>query len=402
VDFDFAVIGGGIVGLATARALRERYPAARLLVLEKEGTWAAHQTGHNSGVLHSGIYYKPGSLKARLARTGGAAMVAYCREKGIAYEVCGKVIVAVEECEIPLLDRLHQRGMDNGIPVERIGPERLRELEPYARGLAALHVPGAGIVDYGEVARTLAYDLAQGGAMMHTGVRVTRLRPETGRVVLETAAGETLGARFVINCAGLHSDRVARLGGVLPGLRIVPFRGEYYELTPERRALVRNLIYPVPDPAFPFLGVHFTRMIDGTVHAGPNAVLGLKREAYRKTDFDARDAAEVLTYPAFWRLAARHFGAGAEEVWRSLSKAAFVRSLRRLIPEVTARDVVPAHAGVRAQALMQDGTLADDFVLLPGPRAIHVCNAPSPAATASLEIGRLITDEVARHGDAPT
>lgn len=402
MDFDFAVIGGGIVGLATARALRERYPAARLLVLEKEGTWAAHQTGHNSGVLHSGIYYKPGSLKARLARTGGAAMVAYCREKGIAYEVCGKVIVAVEECEIPLLDRLHQRGMDNGIPVERIGPERLRELEPYARGLAALHVPGAGIVDYGEVARTLAYDLAQGGAMMHTGVRVTRLRPETGRVVLETAAGETLGARFVINCAGLHSDRVARLGGVLPGLRIVPFRGEYYELTPERRALVRNLIYPVPDPAFPFLGVHFTRMIDGTVHAGPNAVLGLKREAYRKTDFDARDAAEVLTYPAFWRLAARHFGAGAEEVWRSLSKAAFVRSLRRLIPEVTARDVVPAHAGVRAQALMQDGTLADDFVLLPGPRAIHVCNAPSPAATASLEIGRLITDEVARHGDAPT
>ncbi|HVK04016.1 MAG TPA: L-2-hydroxyglutarate oxidase [Armatimonadaceae bacterium] len=398
--YDFAIVGGGIVGLATGYALARRHPGARLLVVEKEPGWAAHQTGHNSGVLHSGVYYKPGSLKARLAREGGRRMVAFCREHDIAHEICGKVIVAADGAEMARLDALAERGRANGVAALRTDATGLRKIEPHARGGAALVVPEAGIVDYRAVAERLADLLAGHGADLRTGTRVTGLDTHADAVTLRTTGGE-FPARFLVNCAGLHSDRVARLGGVDPRLRIVPFRGEYYDLIPERRGLVRALIYPVPNPAFPFLGVHLTRMIDGTVHAGPNAVLALKREGYRKTDADLRDLLETLTYPAFYRLALRHFGEGAKEVWRSLSKAAFVRSLQRLVPEVRAQDVMPAHAGVRAQALADDGTLVDDFALVSGPRAVHVCNAPSPAATASLAIGDAIADEIARHGDAP-
>ncbi|SRR5579884_56032 len=389
--FDFAIIGGGIVGLATGRALLHRFPGVRLLLIEKEARWAAHQTGHNSGVLHSGIYYKPGSLKARLAREGNAAMVAFCREQGIPHEVCGKVIVATEPHELPLLDNLFQRGLENGLDVVRIGPEALREIEPHAAGLAALHVKSAGIVDYRRVAETLAAQLAAQEAELRLNTRALRILPEAQGPVIETSQG-AFAARFLINCAGLHSDRVARMGQVRTPMRIVPFRGEYYELTPEKRYLVKNLIYPVPNPAFPFLGVHFTRMIGGEVHAGPNAVLSLKREGYRKTDFAWRDLWEVMTFPGFWRLACRHLGEGLKEMRRSLSKAAFVRSLQRLVPEVRAEDLVESAAGVRAQALLPDGRLVDDFQILPGPKALHVCNAPSPAATASLKIGEVIAD----------
>jgi len=398
--YDFAVVGGGIVGLATALSLGERAPDARILVLEKENAWAAHQTGHNSGVIHSGIYYKPGSLKARFAREGSRSMVEFCQEHGIDHEVCGKVIVATEPHELPLLENLYERGMANGLHVARITPEELREIEPHVRGLAALRVFSTGIVDYTQVARTYARLVEQRGGDLRLGTRVTGFVDDARGLVVETSRG-AFHARYAINCAGLHSDRVARLAGAATGARIVPFRGEYYELRAERRSLVRHLVYPVPDPNFPFLGVHFTRMIGGGVHAGPNAVLGTKREGYRKTDFDARDFAEVMTFPGFWKLARRHWREGGREVARSLSKAAFVRSLQRLVPELQADDVVPAHAGVRAQALLGDGRLVDDFLIVPGRRSIHVCNAPSPAATASLEIGRAVVDWVARQDDAP-
>ena len=391
--FDFAIVGGGIVGLSTARSLLERYPGAGVLVLEKEGGIARHQTGHNSGVIHSGVYYAPGSLKARFSREGGAALVEFCREHGIRHEVCGKVIVATERDELRLLDNLHDRGLENGLAVEKVGPEGLRELEPHASGLAALKVPSAGIVDYVEVARTLAKIVEEQGGVLRTGARVEDIS-ETGDGVRVLASGETFGARTLVNCAGLYSDRVAALCGVAPGAKIVPFRGEYYELVPEKRYLIRNLIYPVPNPAFPFLGVHFTRMVGGGVEAGPNAVLSLAREGYRKTDLDPRDLAEVLTYRGFWRLAVRNWRTGLGEIVRSLSKKAFVRSLQRLVPEVEGEDLVPAAAGVRAQALKEDGRLVDDFLIVEGKSSVHVLNAPSPAATACIPIGEEIADHV--------
>ncbi len=390
---DFVIIGGGIIGLSTAMALGRRFPKASLLVLEKENAWATHQTGHNSGVIHSGIYYKPGSFKARFARTGSQSLVAFCREQGIPCEICGKVIVATAPQELPRLDALHERGLANGLEVARIGPEELKEIEPHVHGLAAIQVSSTGIVNYRQVAEVYARIVREQGGDLRLGTWVLRLRSDGSNTVLETSRGE-FTARFVVNCAGLHSDRIARLSGVQTNARIVPFRGEYYELTPEKRFLVKHLIYPVPNPDFPFLGVHFTRMIDGTVHAGPNAVLGGKREGYRKIDFDPRDLAEVMAYPAFWKLARKNLGEGAKEVIRSWSKAAFLRSLQRLIPEVRAGDIVPTHAGVRAQALMNDGTLMDDFLLVPGPNSLHVCNAPSPGATASLEIGRYVAERV--------
>ncbi len=391
---DFAIIGGGIVGLATALALSERYPQARLVVLEKEAGWAGHQTGRNSGVIHSGIYYKPGSLKAKMGRAGNRSMVEFCREHALEHEVCGKVIVATEPEELPLLENLYQRGLANGLEVNKLGPEALREIEPHVAGLAALQVPSTGIVNYRRVAETMAGLIAGRGGDLRLNTRVERLITTPQGVVLETNQG-AVEARQFINCAGLHSDRVAQLGQVKTGLKIVPFRGEYYELKPEKRYLVKNLIYPVPNPNFPFLGVHFTRMIGGDIHAGPNAVLSLKREGYHKTDFNLRDFSEVMAYPAFWKLAAKNWREGSKEMIRSFSRASFVRSLQRLIPEVTAEDIVPSPAGVRAQALMADGRLMDDFVMIPGPNALHVCNAPSPAATASLEIGRAIVERIA-------
>jgi (S)-2-hydroxyglutarate dehydrogenase len=392
-QFDFAIIGGGIVGLSTAMALGRRTPGAKILVLEKEKAWAQHQTGNNSGVIHSGIYYKPGSLKARMSREGSRTMVEFCRQHGIAHEVCGKVIVATEPEELPLLENLFQRGQENQLAVKKLGPEQVREIEPHVRCLAGVHVPGTGIVDYKRVSEKYVEIIqAQGGALQ-LGTRVTGFAASNGAHLIETDRG-SFPARFVINCAGLHSDRVARLGGIEPGAKIIPFRGEYYELKPEYRSLVKGLIYPVPDPAFPFLGVHFTRMIDGSVHAGPNAVLSFKREGYTKTDFNLRDFFEVMTYGGFWKLARRHASMALREMYRSFSKAAFVRSLQRLIPEVQADYVIPAHAGVRAQALAPNGKLVDDFLILNGRNSMHVCNAPSPAATASLEIGKAIVEQI--------
>jgi L-2-hydroxyglutarate oxidase len=391
--YDFAVIGGGIVGLSSARALLERYPAAGVVVLEKEPGWAHHQTGHNSGVIHSGIYYKPGSLKARFCREGAERLVEFCQEHGIAYEICGKVIVATEPGEMTRLRNLRERGVENGLEVEEIGPEELKELEPHATGIAALKVPSTGIVDFVGVARTFAEQVAERGGELRAGAEVTGIS-ETGAAVELRAAEESFRARAVINCAGLHSDRVAALGGVEAGAKIVPFRGEYYDLTPQSRHLVKNLIYPVPDPSFPFLGVHFTRTVQGGVEAGPNAVLGFAREGYKKTDVKLKDLAEVLSYPAFWRLAGRNWRTGAGEIFRSLSKSAFVRGLQRLVPEVEEEDLVPTEAGVRAQALKKDGTLVDDFLIVEGERSVHVLNAPSPAATACIPIGEAIADRV--------
>jgi (S)-2-hydroxyglutarate dehydrogenase len=393
--YDLAIIGGGIVGLATAHTLAHRLPGKTILLLEKEAGWAAHQTGRNSGVIHSGIYYKPGSLKARLAREGNRSMVEFCERRGIPYEVCGKLIAATEESELPLLERLYQRGIANGLAIERLRPEEAREIEPHVRARAALRVPSTGIANYRQVAECLAAELGELGGTPTLGARVKRIVSGAHSAVLETTQGD-FEANFVINCAGLHSDRVASSdGGEALSAKIVPFRGEYYELKPESRHLVKHLIYPVPNPQFPFLGVHFTRMIDGSIHAGPNAVLSLKREGYSRTSCNLRDAFDTLTYPGFWRLAAQHWRDGMQEVHRSFSKAAFVRSLQRLVPAIQADDLLPSQAGVRAQALEPSGALVDDFLIVERRRSMHVLNAPSPAATASLQIAAYITDRVA-------
>jgi L-2-hydroxyglutarate oxidase len=389
---DIAIIGGGIVGLATGLAIGKRNPRARVLILEKEQTVAAHQTGHNSGVIHSGIYYRPGSLKAALCREGNRAMVEFCREHGIAHQVCGKLIVAVDEGELPRLQSLYARGQENGLDVTMLSSEQAREWEPHVRCVAAIRTPSTGIVDYRQVSRVYAEQIEAKGGAIQLGARVERLQSGPDGYVIVTSRGE-FQARFLVNCAGLYSDRVARLDGKREA-HIIPFRGEYYELRPDRRDLVRGLIYPVPNPDFPFLGVHLTRMIDDSVHAGPNAVLSLKREGYHKTDVSLRDLWDTLSYPGFWRLAAQNMGEGMREVWRSLSKAAFVQSLQRLVPEIEMNDVIPTHAGVRAQAVGVNGKLIDDFMLIPGDRSLHVCNAPSPAATASLAIGAMIAEHV--------
>lgn len=398
--YDFAIIGGGIVGLSTGMALSQSYPQARILVLEKENQWAFHQTGNNSGVIHSGIYYKPGSFKAKFCRDGRDSMVAFCQEHGIAHEVCGKVIVATDAQELPRLENLYQRGLDNGIQVQRISPEEVREIEPHVNCVGGIRVFSTGIANYKQVCLKYAELIQQQGGDLRLKTQVLKIVSSGKNYILETNNGN-FATRFVINCAGLHSDRMAKLGGVNPQAKIVPFRGEYYELVPEKRYLVKTLIYPVPNPEFPFLGVHFTKMIDGSVHAGPNAVLSLKREGYHKTDFDLKDFAEVMTYPGFWKLAAKHADEGIQEIIRSFSKAAFTRSLQKLIPEVKSEDLVPTHAGVRAQALMDDGKLVDDFLIIPSQNAIHVCNAPSPAATSSLEIGKAIAAQVTQYADIP-
>jgi (S)-2-hydroxyglutarate dehydrogenase len=390
---DYTIVGGGIVGLSTAMALGKRFPHATILLLEKESAWALHQTGRNSGVIHSGIYYKPGSLKASFARSGNSSMVAFCQEHGIAHEICGKVIVATDQAELPYLERLHQRGQENGLDVKRINRDEIRDIEPHVEGISGILVPSAGIVDYQQVAHTFARIIAQQGGELCLNAEVKSIENHGDHLVVHTS-GRTFATRFLINCAGLHSDRIAKLGQARVPARIVPFRGEYYELKPERRYLVKNLVYPVPHPQFPFLGVHFTRMIGGDVHAGPNAVLSLKREGYRKTDANLRDIADVMTFGGFWKLAGRHWSDGAQEVVRSISKQAFVRSLQKLIPEIQADDLVPSQAGVRAQALRDDGTLIDDFLIVAGHRSVHVCNAPSPAATASIQIGQAVVEQI--------
>ena len=387
-DCDVLVIGGGIVGLSTAYAITRAAPGTRVTVLEKEAGPARHQTGRNSGVIHSGIYYRPGSLKARYAVRGAAEMVKFCAEYGIAHAVTGKLIVATDREELPRLHALVQRGRENGIPVRELGGAQIQEYEPEVRGLAAIHVGTTGICDFVGVARQLA---EASGAEIRYGADVVQVdrRPELG-VAVRTAAGDVVRARVLVNCAGLHCDRIARLTGDEPGMRIVPFRGEYYELA--RPDLVRGLVYPVPDPAFPFLGVHLTRGIDGGVHIGPNAVPALAREGYGWDVVRPREVAVTLAWPGAWRMARRHWRYGAGELRRSVSKGAFVEAVRRLLPPVEAEDLVPTAAGVRAQAVLRDGALVDDFLIKEGARAVHVLNAPSPAATASLPIGR----EVAR------
>ncbi len=387
--FDIVIVGGGIVGAATAMALTAR-PGVRLLLLEAEDQLAAHQTGNNSGVIHSGLYYKPGSLKARNCTAGSRALYRFCAQHDLPHDRCGKVVVAIGEEEIPALEALERRGRANGLEgIERITSEQIREREPHIRGVAGLWVPQTGIVDYAAVTEAFGRIVTERGGEIRLQSRVTRVIQASEGLVLETAQGE-VRARNLVNCAGLQSDRFARLCGVDPRLQIVPFRGEYYELIPERQGLIRNLVYPVPDPRFPFLGVHFTRMVRGGIEAGPNAVLALKREGYSWGAVSMRDMLMYAGYGGFWRMAGKYWRTGFGEVWRSLNKGAFVRALQRLLPELRAEDVHPAGAGVRAQALAPDGRLVDDFRIVTAPHMVHVLNAPSPAATASISIGESI------------
>jgi L-2-hydroxyglutarate oxidase LhgO len=383
-----AIVGGGIVGLGTALGLTEAYPRLRVTVLDKEPQLGTHQTGHNSGVIHSGIYYKPGSLKARLCVDGARGMKQFCDTHGIKWEGCGKVIVATDERELPRLQNIFERGQANGLAgLKMLSAEEVRAYEPNCRAVRAIHVPETGIVDYSQVIAKMAELLGQRGARIMTSAGVSAIRRQGGGLVLETARG-AVEAKHLVNCAGLHSDRVAALMGVTPEVRIIPFRGEYYMLRPERRSIVRGLIYPVPDPEFPFLGVHFTRTIHGDVEAGPNAVLAFAREGYRLSTVKPADLLGTLGYAGFWHMARKYWRVGAFEMYRSASKGAFVRSLQKLVPDIAAADLERGGAGVRAQAVAADGSLVDDFRISVTAGAVHVVNAPSPGATASLAIGR--------------
>ena len=391
--YDAVIIGGGIIGLSTAMQLKQdKYPNWRVAVVEKDAELANHQTGHNSGVIHSGIYYRPDSHKARFCVGGKQALIDFCDENEIEYERCGKVIVATDEEQLGRLDNLYERGVANGVEgLEMIGPERLKEIEPHVAGIRALWSPATGIIDYRKVASAYAGKFEQAGGDIFTGAPVQRIVQKTDGLVLETPKG-MVQTKHVINCAGLHADRVARMMEEDVNVRIVPFRGEYYTLRPESHHLVAGLVYPVPDPRFPFLGVHFTRNINGYVEAGPNAVLALKREGYRKSDVDIGDTWESISYPGFWKMTARHWKTGIGEIHRSYSKGVFVHDLQSLIPEVRSEDLAPGGAGVRAQAVSRDGALLDDFSIMRGRNAVHVLNAPSPGATSSLAIGQHIVE----------
>jgi L-2-hydroxyglutarate oxidase len=392
--FDLVIVGAGIVGLATAMELVQRRPDLELAVLEKESEVAAHQTGHNSGVIHSGLYYKPGSLKAKMAVEGRQLMVEFCQEHDLPYDLCGKVVVATTEEEVPRLDELFRRGTANGVPgLERIGPEEIKEHEPHAVGVAGIWSPNTGIVDYIAVTRKYAEIVEQGGGQVRLNTRVTGIVQEPGGLVVETTQ-EAVHSRGLINCGGLQSDLIARMTGDTHGLRIVPFRGEYYELAADSYEMVNGLIYPVPDPRFPFLGVHFTKKIDGSVEAGPNAVLAFAREGYTKADINAGYVLKLLSFRGFWIMASKYWKMGFGEMYRSFSKRSFVRSLQGLVPEIEMDDVTRGGAGVRAQAMDPKGNLLDDFRFVESEHAIHVLNAPSPAATASIPIGRAIADKV--------
>ena len=390
------IIGGGIVGLATAHNLSARYPELSITILEKENKVAAHQSGHNSGVLHSGIYYKPGSLKALNCRKGKALMEQFCEIHDIPYNICGKVIVATSEEERPVLHDIYERGQANGVVCEIIDRDQLMELEQHTAGIEAIHVPESGIVDYVEVCRKLAALITEAGNEIKLGAEVTSISEGPDEIAVETTAGD-YQADYLINCAGLYSDRVTKMTGMDAPAQIIPFRGEYYELKPQAEYLCHSLIYPVPDPKFPFLGVHFTLMIDGRVECGPNAVLAFAREGYALTDFNAADLLETLRYPGFQKLAGRFWQTGMGEMWRSASKRAFVSALQKLVPEIREEHLVKAPAGIRAQALLPDGSMMDDFAYQESARIVNVINAPSPAATSSLAIGENVVDQLAGH-----
>jgi L-2-hydroxyglutarate oxidase len=396
---DVAIIGAGIVGLAAGLELIRKNPSIKIIVLDKEREVAFHQTGHNSGVMHSGLYYKPGSLKARLCVEGRAAMVKFCQDHGIPHEICGKIIVATDEREIPGLNELKRRGEANGVAgLRELNPEQIREIEPNASGIKGLHVPTTGITDFKMVSEKYAELIRRGEGEVLTGHGVEQIARESDAIVLETPSS-TIHARFAINCAGLHSDRVAKMAGANLGLRIVPFRGEYYELVPARHHLIKGLIYPVADPRFPFLGVHFTRRIHGGVEAGPNAVLSFKREGYTRTSFNLSDTFSTALFPGFWKMASRNWESGFGEIYRSWSKRAFTHALQKLLPELNEGDLQPGGSGVRAQALDTSGKLLDDFHFAYKDRFLHVCNVPSPAATASLVIGREIVSTFDKSAD---
>ena len=396
---DVAIIGAGIVGLATGLELVRRCPGNKILVLEKEKQIAAHQTGHNSGVIHSGLYYRPGSLKARLCVEGRTAMVQFCQEHRIPHQVCGKIVVATEPRELPALQDLLQRGRANGlVGLRELDPRQIREVEPYASGLRALYVPSTGITDFKLVAQKYAELISHAGGEVLPGYGVMGIMHQQDAVILETAAG-TVQARFVVNCAGLQSDRIAKMAGADFGIRIVPFRGEFYEIVPSRHDIIKGLIYPVADPRFPFLGVHFIRRPGGGIEAGPNAVLSFKREGYSRTSFHLGDALSTAAFPGFWKMAARHWRSGIGEIHRSWSKRAFTAALQRLVPSLTEDDLLPGGSGVRAQALDTSGKLLDDFYFAYRDRILHVGNVPSPAATASLVIGREIVSKLLENAD---
>jgi L-2-hydroxyglutarate oxidase len=399
--YDVAIIGGGIVGMATAMALMESHPDLSLVVLEAEKELASHQTGHNSGVIHSGLYYKPGSLKALNCAKGRETLYNFCAEHDIPYDRCGKVVVATSKAEIQALDELERRGKANGLQgLRRLQPEEIREIEPHVNGIDGLHVPETGIVDYTTVTKKYAELVASKGGEIVTSARVINYRYDAkARELLLGLSDGMVRCRNLINCAGLQSDRVARMCGVKPGLKIVPFRGEYYELIPERQYLVKHLIYPVPDPQYPFLGVHFTRMIKGGVEAGPNAFVAFKREGYKVWQFSIKDMLSYTFFSGFWRMALKHWRMGGSEFLRTVSRKAFVNALQKLIPEITPQDVVKGGAGIRAQALEANGSLVDDFRIVEAERMIHVLNAPSPAATASISIGQDIAAMAAKNFD---
>jgi (S)-2-hydroxyglutarate dehydrogenase len=391
---DVTIIGGGIVGLATAHRLLEARPQLKVLLLEKEARLAAHQTGNNSGVLHSGLYYKPGSEKARLSVGGLQQMVAFCRQHGIAHEICGKIVVATEPDELPRLENLWERGNANGLlNLRKLNPAQIREIEPHAAGLAAIHVPQEGIVDYPGVCEKLGELIRQAGGEIKLNTRAEKILPEAGGWQVETPAGN-FRAKFAVTCGGLHADRLVRAAGQIPLAKIIPFRGEYFQIKKERQFLVRHLIYPVPDPKFPFLGVHFTRLARGGIEAGPNAVLAFAREGYKWTDVNLRDLADSVFYPGLWRFLAKYPSMCGYEIRRSLSKVEFTRSLQKLVPEIQADDLEAGGAGVRAQAMLPEGKLIEDFHFEEAPGILHVINAPSPAATASLAIGAKISEKV--------
>jgi len=389
---DLLIIGAGIVGLATALEATRRFPKMRLVIVEKESHVASHQTGHNSGVIHSGLYYKPGSLKARNCVAGAESMKRFCSENGIPFEECGKLVIATGAEEVPRLEALHERGNANGVPgLRMMGREQFREFEPHCEGLRALHVPSTGIVDYIAVAQKYAELIRQAGGEIVLRAQVIGLRDDNGGNIVETQAG-AFRARYVVNCAGLYSDAITRMAGIEINLEIVPFRGEYYEVRPERRHLIRNLIYPVPDPRFPFLGVHFTRRVNGSVEAGPNALLAFRREGYNGAAPDMNEAVEMLRFPGFWKMARKYWRMGMAEQYRAWVKPAFTKALQKMVPELQESDLAPGGSGVRAQAVDAKGNLVDDFHFVHSGRMIHVCNVPSPAATASLEIGREIVE----------